>query len=226
MGEEEEAAEKGKKRRGSESSEDDFYKTNPDEEALWSKLDEVEQGIIRSKYQPEEFKNLTERERFFAFQRARESARLPRIHSHIRDVTVSEGHNVKLTCTASGPEMSIRWLKDGIPVEKSIKNRILVNEGILSLEILRAIASDSGEYTCSLKNQNGEASTSAIVTIYEIIKDDPIPPTFISARGKLLLIRFFLFNLIRIFRTFAIRQSPSKIIPSYVCTEKQTLHIF
>lgn len=182
MGEEEEAT--GKKgRRGSDSSDDDFYKPNPEEEGLWSKLDEVEQGIIRSKYQPQEFQKLTERERFLAFQRARESARLPRIHSHIRDVTISEGHNVKLTCTASGPELNIRWLKDGNPIEKSMKTRILVNEGILSLEILRASATDSGEYTCYLKNQNGDASTSAIVTVYEIIKDDPIPPTFISARG-------------------------------------------
>lgn len=191
MGEEEEAGDRKDGRRGSASSEDDFYKPNPDEEALWSKLDEVEQGIIRSKYEPQEFKKLTERERFFAFQKARESARLPRIHSHIRDVTVSEGHNVKLTCTASGPELNIKWLKDGNPVEKMpAKNRILVNEGILSLEIFRATAADSGEYTCSLKNQNGEATTSAIVTIYEIIKDDPIPPTFVTARGKKFILHF------------------------------------
>lgn len=151
---------------------------------MWSKLDEVEQGIIRAKYEPKAFKRLTERERFFEFQRAREAARMPHLHSHIRDVTLSEGSSVKLTCTASGPEMNVRWLKDGNPVEKGPRIRILANEGILSLEIPRAMVSDSGEYTCSIKNQNGEANTSAIVTIYEIIKDDPIPPTFISCRGK------------------------------------------
>lgn len=171
-------------RRKSDSSDDDFYKPNPDEEGLWSKLDEVEQGIIRAKYDRTEFKKLTERERFFAFQQAREKARIPRLHSHIRDVTISEGHNVKLTCTASGPELNIKWFKDGNPVEKTPRTRILVNEGILSLEIIRAAPTDSGEYTCALSNQNGEASTSAIVTVYEIIKEDPIPPTFISARGK------------------------------------------
>lgn len=184
LGEDEEGGEK-RSRHASVSSDDDFYKPNPDEEGLWSKLDEVEQGIIRAKYEPKEFQKLTERERFFIFQRAREQARIPRIHSHIRDVTISEGHNVKLTCTASGPELNIRWLKDGNPLEKTPRTRILVNEGILSLEILRAGASDSGEYTCSLKNANGEASTSSIVTVYEIIKDDPVPPTFISARGSL-----------------------------------------
>lgn len=152
---------------------------------MWSRLDEVEQGIIRAKYEPKAFKALTERERFFEFQRARESARIPHIHSHIRDVTVAEGNSVKLTCTASGPEMNIRWLRDGNHVEKGLRHRILVNEGILTLEILRAMASDSGEYTCLITNQNGEASTSSIVTVYEIIKDDPIPPTFVSARGNL-----------------------------------------
>lgn len=128
---------------------------------------------------------MTERERFFAFQRARDQARTPRIHTHIRDVTVSEGHNVKLTCTASGPELNIRWLKDGNQVEKGPRTRILMNEGMLSLEILRTGPNDSGEYTCSLKNPNGEASTSAIVTVYEIMKDDPVPPTFTFARGKI-----------------------------------------
>lgn len=127
---------------------------------------------------------MTERQRDLAFQRARDAIRLPRIHTHLRDVTLAEGHNVKLACTATGPEMSIRWLKDGVQVEKSPRLRILANEGFLSLEIINSTAADSGEYTCNFWNQNGEASTSAIVTIYEVIKDDPIPPTIVSVRGK------------------------------------------
>ena len=116
LGEEEQAEhEHNEERRISDSSDEGFYKANPEEEALWSKMDEVEQGIIRAKYEPKEFKKLTERERFLAFQRARESARMPHIHSQIRDVTIAEGHNMKLTCTASGPEMNIRWLKDTVP---------------------------------------------------------------------------------------------------------------
>lgn len=166
-------------------SDDDFYKPNPEDEALWSKLDEVEQGIIRSMYEPEAFKALTERERFYAFQRARENARVPRIHNHIRDVTIEEGHGIKLTCTASGPELNIRWLKDGNHIEKGPRNRILVNEGILIFEIPRALPSDSGEYTCLLRNPNGDAMTSAIVTVYEIIQELPQPPVIISVRGKL-----------------------------------------
>lgn len=93
MGEEEQT-EHNEERRISDLSDEGFYKTNPEEEALWSKMDEVEQGIIRSKYEPKEFKKLTERERFLAFQKARETARMPHIHSHIRDVTIAEGHSV------------------------------------------------------------------------------------------------------------------------------------
>lgn len=139
-------------------------------------------------YEPEAFKNLTERERFYAFQRARENARIPRIHNHIRDVTIEEGHGIKLTCTASGPELNIRWLKDGNHIEKGPRNRILVNEGILTFEIPRALPSDSGEYTCLLRNPNGDASTSAIVTVYEIIQELPQPPVIISVRGSCICI--------------------------------------
>lgn len=81
--------------------------------------------------------------------------------------------------------MNIKWLKDGHPLEKSPKYRVLVNEGIVSLEILRTLPSDSGEYTCSLTNSNGDASTSAIVTIFDVIKDDPTPPTFTLVRGMM-----------------------------------------
>lgn len=74
-------------------------------------------------------------------------------------------------------------MKDCHPLEKSPKYRVLVNEGIVSLEILRTLPSDSGEYTCKLTNNNGDASTTAIVTIYDVIKDDPTPPTFTLVRG-------------------------------------------
>lgn len=165
------------------SSEDDFTRPNPEDDALWTTLTEEQQGIIRSKYERKKHKKLTERERDLEWQKAREAARLPRIHSHLKDVTVEEGHNVKLTCTVTGPELNIKWYKDGNPIEKSPRVRILVNEGILSLELLRSLPTDSGEYTCSLKNNNGDASTSAILTVYEVIKDDPTPPTFTVARG-------------------------------------------
>lgn len=178
MGEEEQAHEDS-------SSEDDFTRPNPEDDALWSKLDEEQQGIIRAKYERKKHKKMTERERDLEFQKAREAARLPRIHAHLKDISTTEGHNVKLTCTVTGPELVIKWLKDGEPIEKSPRHRILINEGILSFEILRALPTDSGEYTCTLKNTNGDASTSSIVTIYEIIKDDPTPPTFTAVRGIL-----------------------------------------
>lgn len=170
-------------RRGSQSSEDDFTRPNNDEE--WTKLDGDGQGVIRSTYERKKHKKLTERERDQEWQKRRESTRIPRIHTHLKDLASEEGHNVKLTCTASGPELMIKWLRDGNPVERSPKYKILVNEGILSLEIMRALPSDSAEYTCLLSNINGEASTSAIVTIYDVIRDDPVPPTFTSARGNI-----------------------------------------
>lgn len=166
------------------SSEDDFTRPNPDEEGLWSKLEDGQQGVIRSGYERKKHKKLSERERDVEWQKRREAARIPRIHVHLKDITTSEGHNVRLTCNVSGPELIIRWLKNGEPIEKGPKYRILANEGIVALEIVRSVADDSGEYTCSIRNNNGDAVTSAIITIYEIIKDEPAPPTFTLARGK------------------------------------------
>lgn len=164
-----------------ESSVENF--TRPDNDyGEWDKYDD-QQGVIRSKYERKKHKKLSERERDIEWQKAREAARYPRIHAHLKDCAIEEGHSIKLTCTVSGPELLIKWLKDGHPLEKSPKYRVLVNEGIVSLEILRTLPSDSGEYTCSVSNNNGDASTTAIVTIYDVIKDDPTPPTFTLVRG-------------------------------------------
>lgn len=126
---------------------------------------------------------MSERERDREWRKAREAARRPRIHVHLKDVATEEGHNVKLMTNISGPELNIRWLKNGEPIERGPKYRISMNEGIVGLEIMRAVPNDSGEYSCSVRNNNGDAVTSAIVTIYDVIKDDPTPPTFTSARG-------------------------------------------
>lgn len=164
-----------------ESSVENFVRPDNDY-GEWDKYDD-QQGVIRSKYERKKHKKMSERERDIEWQKAREAARYPRIHAHLKDCAIEEGHSIKLTCTVSGPELNIKWLKDGHPLEKSPKYRVLVNEGIVSLEILRTLPSDSGEYTCSLTNSNGDASTSAIVTIFDVIKDDPTPPTFTLARG-------------------------------------------
>lgn len=156
----------------------------------WDKLDEAQQGIIRAQYEQKRLKKLSERERDIEWQRAREAARIPRIHVHLKDVAVPEGNNLKLTCTVAGPGMIIKWYRDGHIIERSPKYRILVNEGIVSLEIMRTTPRDSGEYCCRLHNENGDASTTAIVTVYDVIKEVPTPPTFTLARGEIFLFNF------------------------------------
>lgn len=167
-----------------ESSDEGFTRPNPDEEGLWSKVgDEPKQGVIRSPYERKVRMKKSERDRFMEWRRQREAGRPPTIHVHLKDMSVKEGHNVKLMTNVSGPELIIKWTKDGDPVERGPKYRILINEGIVGLEIIKPTAKDSGEYTCMASNQNGRTATSAIVTVYELMKDDPIPPTFTSVRG-------------------------------------------
>lgn len=161
---------------------DFYFRPNWEEEYLWKKMNEEQQGVIKSDHGKKHVKK-SERERDLEWRKARAAARLPRIHVHLKDLAMEEGHNVRLMTNISGPELSIRWLKDGVAVERGPKYRILINEGIIGLEIIKATPKDSGEYTCAVSNSNGNAATTAIVTIYEVIKDDPTPPTFTSARG-------------------------------------------
>lgn len=169
--------------RASLSSVENFTRPSLDY-GQWDKLDAEQQGIIRAQYEQKRLKKLSERERDIEWQRAREAARIPRIHVHLKDVAIAEGNNLKLTCTVAGPGMIIKWYRDGHIIERSPKYRILVNEGIVSLEIMRTTPRDSGEYCCRLHNENGDASTTAIVTVYDVIKEVPTPPTFTLARGK------------------------------------------
>lgn len=164
----------------------------------WDKLDAEQQGIIRAQYEQKRLKKLSERERDIEWQRAREAARIPRIHVHLKDVAVPEGNNLKLTCTVAGPGMIIKWYRDGHIIERSPKYRILVNEGIVSLEIMRTNPRDSGEYCCRLHNENGDASTTAIVTVYDVIKAVPTPPTFTLSRGKICQFKFIFYCIITI----------------------------
>lgn len=166
-----------------------FTRPNWEDEANWTAMEKEKEGVVKSPYERKRLKK-SERERDLEWRRAREAARAPRIHVHLKDIAVEEGHNVKLTTNISGPELVVKWLKDGQAVERGPKFRILINEGIVVLEIIKPTGKDCGEYTCMATNNNGTAATSAIVTIYEKLKEDPTPPTFTSARGISMMARW------------------------------------
>lgn len=129
---------------------------------------------------------MTERDRDLEWQRQRQMMRPPLVISHLKSRAVPIGSTAKLTCNVTGPSISVRWLKNGNPIELNPnKYKFFNSEGLLSLEILNVEMKDTAEYTCFAKNKNGETSTLATITVYDNLDvERPIPPTFITIKGK------------------------------------------
>lgn len=171
------------------ASEEDMKEPSPDnfvrpslDHGKWEELTEEEQDEIRAKYEERKEKKIAYRQKYLDFQRAREEARNPHVTVHLRDTAQPEGKTAKLSCGVSGPGLVIKWYRDGHLIERSPKYKILVSEGLCGLEIINPLPSDSGEYACRLHNDNGDAGTSCILTIYDVIKKAPMPPTFTLIR--------------------------------------------
>lgn len=129
---------------------------------------------------------MTEKDRDLEWQRQRQMMRPPLVISHLKSRAVAVGTTAKLTCNVTGPSIMVRWLKHGDPIEiKPEKYKFFNSEGLLSLEILNVSKRDSAEYTCFVKNKNGETETVASLTVYDSVGDRPVPPTFITIKGNL-----------------------------------------
>jgi hypothetical protein len=130
---------------------------------------------------------MTERDRDLEWQRQRQMMRPPLVISHLKSRAVPELSTAKLTCNVTGPAITVRWLKNGNPIElKPEKYKFFNSEGLLSLEILNVKKRDAAEYTCKVTNKNGETETMATLTVYSKTDSErPSPPTFISIKGKI-----------------------------------------
>lgn len=129
---------------------------------------------------------MTERARDLEWQRQRQMMRPPLVISHLKSRAVPTGSTAKLTCNVTGPELSVRWFKNGNPIElKPDKYKFFNSEGLLSLEILNVKKRDAGDYSCNAKNKNGETETIANITVYDNDIERPTPPVFVTIKGNL-----------------------------------------
>lgn len=135
-------------------------------------------------------KEMTERDRDLEWQRQRQMMRPPLVISHLKSRAVPIGSIAKLTCNVSGPGLVVRWFKNGNPIElKPEKYQFFNSEGLLSLEIKDVKKRDAGDYSCFVKNKNGETETVANITVYDNDIERPTPPTFVTIKGKFLTIK-------------------------------------
>lgn len=126
---------------------------------------------------------LTEKEHDLEWQREREARKGPLLLSQLTARTVCEHTPIKLTCSVDGPDLQVKWLKNGGVIGKGPNNKQTATDGLLVLELLNPTKEDTGTYTCAIKNKNGEITTSANVSVYQITSELVIAPTFVSVRG-------------------------------------------
>lgn len=116
---------------------------------------------------------------------SRDVKRKPVFSTFLTDRTAVESSRVKLTCTVlTSTDPKVTWYKNGVQLENKHKFRSKFVDGLITLEILNALPSDSGEYSCSVENKNGSIMSSANLKVYPSFEASPIPPTFTrSIRG-------------------------------------------
>jgi len=198
----EEAARKLADEQAAYDSDKDLIPPKEDPGISWEPVEEEESAIpavLQELYAEREATEtedeseieMSERDRDLEWQRQRQMMRPPLVISHLKSRAVPTDSTAKLTCNVSGPSISVRWLKNGNPIEiNPNKYKFFNSEGLLSLEIYKIDKHDAAEYICFAKNKNGETSTVANLTVYDNLDiDRPTPPTFITIKGKLLMQR-------------------------------------
>lgn len=87
-----------------------------------------------------------------------------------QSLTVLEGGTVELHCSATGyPEPDIHWRKNGATLPNDPRYMIM---GGMTLRVVRATESDSGEYTCLAVNRAGQSQVEATVEVKQ--REPPI----------------------------------------------------
>ncbi|XP_076372318.1 CAVP-target protein-like [Tachypleus tridentatus] len=69
---------------------------------------------------------------------------------------------------ANDPNLTIKWFKNGQPLQTSLRITISFDNGVAVLYIHSAILADSGVYVCQASNTAGEATTRGVLSVTPI----------------------------------------------------------
>ncbi|XP_010148594.1 PREDICTED: hemicentin-1-like, partial [Eurypyga helias] len=94
------------------------------------------------------------------------------------EVSVLLGESIQLVCNANGvPTPVMQWLRDGKTVASDDLQRTRVTPDGSTLNIFRALSSDTGKYTCVATNPAGEEDRIFNLNVY-------VPPTITDSKDE------------------------------------------
>ncbi|NXD37078.1 TITIN protein, partial [Copsychus sechellarum] len=89
----------------------------------------------------------------------------PKILLQLRDLTVKCGDTAQFICALENEFCEFLWAHEGEKIELSENVKISQNGNVLLLTILNAQLTDQGLYSCTVYNDYGGTTTSAILTV-------------------------------------------------------------
>uniref|UniRef100_A0A8D2KW64 Ig-like domain-containing protein n=1 Tax=Varanus komodoensis TaxID=61221 RepID=A0A8D2KW64_VARKO len=90
----------------------------------------------------------------------------PKILLKLHDLTVRCGDTAQFMCALESENFSdILWTHEGRTVQESERIRLSQNGSVIFLTILNVQLLDQGLYSCTIRNNFGEVTTTAILTI-------------------------------------------------------------
>lgn len=89
----------------------------------------------------------------------------PKILLQLRDLTVKCGDTAQFICALENEFYEFLWAHEGEKIELSENVKITQNGNVLLLTILNAQLTDQGLYSCTVYNDYGGTTTSAILTV-------------------------------------------------------------
>ncbi|XP_039595109.1 myosin light chain kinase, smooth muscle isoform X1 [Polypterus senegalus] len=92
---------------------------------------------------------------------------VPHFIEPLQDITATEGSEAHFQCRVqANPAPQVSWLLDGRPVTESAHSRVAhEDQGGFSLQLSSVSAQDSGLYSCKATNSQGEALSSARLSV-------------------------------------------------------------
>lgn len=90
----------------------------------------------------------------------------PYFTKEFKPIEVLKEYDVMLLAEVAGtPPFEITWFKDNTTLRSGRKYKTFIQDQLVSLQILKFVATDAGEYQCRVTNEVGSSTCSARVTL-------------------------------------------------------------